>query len=73
MVFNSELVEMKTAFRDLVEFVDARTYKYEVMLAFWLAIELDKVEEAQALVTIDPLLERVVLNLRENGHVMRKA
>ena len=43
------------------------------MMAFWLAIELDKVEEAQALVAIDPLLERVVLNLRENGLVMRKA
>ena len=56
LVFNSELRELKKTFMDLVEQVDARTYKYEIMLAFWLAIELDKVEEAQFFLDIDPLL-----------------
>ena len=43
------------------------------MLAFWLAIELDKLEEVQMLISVDPLLEKVILNLRENGYIMRRA
>ena len=52
--------------------VDERTYKYELMIAFWLAVELEKVEEARAVVEIDSLIEQVVINLRENGAIMRK-
>ena len=47
--------------------------KYEVMLAFWLSIEMEKDDIAQMILEIDPLLARVILNLRENGYTMRKA
>lgn len=71
-LFNSEIDELKKSFLDLQKTVDERTYKYEVMIAFWLCVELEKVEEARAMVSIDPLIEQVVINLRENGYIMRK-
>ena len=52
-LFNSEIEELKKSFLDLQKTTDERTYKYEVMLAFWLAIEKEKVEEARAMVEID--------------------
>lgn len=74
MVFNSELEALKDAFMKAGQDVqDARDFKYELMLAFWLAVELDKLEEAQALISVDPLIEKIILNLRENGYIMRKA
>ena len=42
------------------------------MLAFWLAIELDKVQEAQAIIDIDPLVQQIVTNLRQNGEIMER-
>ena len=39
------------------------------MIAFWLACYLKKVETAKILVTIDPIVEEIILNLRENGLV----
>lgn len=71
-LFNSEIDELKKSFLDLQKTVDERTYKYDVMIAFWLCVELEKVEEARAMVSIDPLIEQVVINLRENGYIMRK-
>ena len=73
MVFNSELDELQKAFKDLAETLEPKMLKYEVMLAFWLSIEMEKVEIAQVILEIDPLLARVILNLRENGYLMRKA
>ena len=57
----------------MAETLEPRMLKYEVMMAFWLSIEMEKVEIAQVILEIDPLLARVILNLRENGYVMRKA
>ena len=73
MVFNSEFNELQKAFKDLAETLEPKMLKYEVMLAFWLSIEMEKDDIAQLLLEIDPLLARVVLNLRENGYMMRKA
>jgi len=42
------------------------------MLAFWLSVELLKDEEARAMVSIDPLVEQIVINLRDNGIVYQK-
>jgi hypothetical protein len=72
-IFNSEIEELKKSFLDLKKIVDERTYKYEVMLAFWLSIELEKVEEARVLVEIDPIIEQIVINLRDNGAIWLKS
>lgn len=68
-LFNSEIDELKKSFLDLQKQTDEKNYKYEVMLAFWLSVELLKDEEARTMVSIDPLVEQIVINLRENGIV----
>ena len=42
------------------------------MIAFWLAVELEKVFEARAMVQINPLIQKIVLNIRKNGAIMDK-
>ena len=39
------------------------------MIAFWLACYMEKVEQARIIVTIDPIVKEIILNLRENGLV----
>jgi len=56
-LFNSEIDELKKSFLDLQKQTDERTYKYEVMIAFWLAIDLGKDQEARTMISIDPLVE----------------
>ena len=71
-LFNSEIDELEKSFLDLQKQVDEKRYKYEVMIAFWLSIELEKLEEAKAMASIDPVVEQIILNLRENGAIMTK-
>ena len=47
--------------------MDDRTFKYEVMISFWLATHMGKLPEAQFLYNLDPLIQKVVKNLRQNG------
>lgn len=63
---------MIKSFDDLRKTVDDRTFKYEVMLSFWLSIHLMKLEEARLLLSLDPLMGKVVGNLREHGQVLLK-
>lgn len=72
-IFNSEIEELKKSFLDLKKMVDERTYKYEVMLAFWLSVELEKVEETRVLIEIDPIIEQIVINLRDNAAIWLKS
>ena len=51
---------MEKSFEDLKESVDERTYKYEVMIAFWLAVDLLKYEEAATMCDIDPVVISLV-------------
>ena len=71
-LFNSETNELKKSFLDLKKSVDDKTYKYEIMIAFWLAVDLLKNEEAATMIEIDPLVAEIVINLRQNGTVYNK-
>ena len=42
------------------------------MIAFWLCVELGHVEEAACVVKMDPFIQKVVINLRENGNIMMR-
>ena len=71
-LFNSETDELSKSFKDLKKQTDDKTFKQELMIAFWLACYLKKVEAAKILVTIDPIVEEIILNLRENGLVWNR-
>lgn len=55
-LFNSEINDLRKSFMDLKKSVDEKTYKYEVMIAFWLSIDLGKHEEAAAMCDVDDLV-----------------
>ena len=42
-------------------------YKLEVMVSFWLAIHIENVEMAQVIYTLDPIIEKVLKSMREQG------
>ena len=71
-LFNSESSELRKSFLDLAKQTDEKSYKYEVMIAFWLAVELGKDEEAKTMTEIDPMVGDIIVNLRENGTVYTK-
>lgn len=71
-LFNSESNELQKSFLDLAKQTDEKSYKYEVMIAFWLAVELGKDEEARTMLEIDPMVGSLIINLRENGTVYEK-
>jgi len=70
-IYNSEADDLEKSFMDLKTQCDERVFKYEVMIAFWLCLHLQRLEEARVMVEQDPeLLQRVVVNLRENGKIV---
>ena len=52
-LFNSQTNELYKSFLDLKKSVDEKSYKHEVFIAFWLAIEQGKVEEAAKMCDVD--------------------
>jgi hypothetical protein len=62
-----EIDDLIKSFEDLRKNVDERSFKYECMLSFWLAVHMKKLAEAQELLKLEPLLQKVVINLREAG------
>lgn len=66
-IYNCELDDLKKSFEDLRKTIDEKAFKYEVMLSFWLAIHLEKLEEARCCYELDPLMSKVVNNLMNYG------
>jgi hypothetical protein len=66
-IYNCELDDLKKSFEDLRKTVDEKAFKYEVMISFWLAVHLLKLDEARCLYELDPLMAKVVNNLLNFG------
>ena len=58
---------MEKSFGDIKKVLDANTFKYEVLIAFWLAVHLGKFESVKLVYELDPVVEKVVSNLRIQG------
>ena len=52
---------------EIKKIFDTRTFKYEVLIAFWLCIHLERLDLAQCIYEQDPLLEKILQNLRKQG------
>lgn len=46
---------------------DPKMFKFEVLICFWLSVHLEKLEYAQYLCLEDPLIEKILENLRKLG------
>lgn len=66
-IYNNELDELKKNFEDVQKIFDVRTFKYEVLVAFWLSIHLEKLEILKMVHELDPILEKIISNMRKKG------
>jgi len=46
-IYNEEKDDLEKSFADVKKVLDQRTFKYEVLIAFWLTIHLKKLEAAK--------------------------
>lgn len=69
-IYNCELDDLKKSFEDLRKTIDEKAFKYEVMLSFWLAIHIEKIDEARCCYDLDPLIGKVVSNLLNYGKTL---
>jgi hypothetical protein len=66
-IYNEEKDDLEKSFADIKKVFDSRTFKYEVLIAFWLTIHLQKLETAKLVFDLDPIVAKVVRNLRNSG------
>ena len=66
-IYNEEKDDLEKSFADIKKVFDHRTFKYEVLIAFWLTIHLQKLEASKLVYDLDPIIEKVVKNLRNAG------
>lgn len=66
-IFNEEKDDLEKSFADIKKVFDDRTFKYEVLIAFWLCVHMQKLEAAKLVYDLDPIIEKAVNNLRKFG------
>lgn len=54
-------------YKDVKKIFDSRTFKYEMLIAFWLCLHLERLDIAQLTLEQDSILEKIIVNLRKNG------
>ncbi len=64
-IYNDEMEELEKNFSDVKKIFDQRTFKYEVLIAFWLCIHLEKLELAQFIMTQDTIIDKILANLKK--------
>jgi hypothetical protein len=58
-------------FADSKKIFDSRTFKYEILIAFWLTIHLEKLPYAQFVYAQDIIIEKMLQTLRKNSSPMK--
>ena len=72
-IFNRESEDLEKSFLDLKKTVDEKTFRYEVMMALWLCLNLKEIDAARTMLKVDEeLVSTVLVNLRKNGEIMRE-
>ncbi len=64
-IYNDEKEELEKNFSDVKKIFDQRTFKYEVLIAFWLCIHLERLELAQFIMTQDTIIDKILANLKK--------
>jgi hypothetical protein len=73
MVFNVQTDELYRSFLDLKVTTTYSEFKHELLICFWLSVELGtrkenaSIEVPLALSKVDPLISQIIFNLRKNG------
>ena len=52
---------------DAKKTMESKTFKYQVLVCFWVTVHLQRFQSAQFIYEMDPLVEKVIANLRKQG------
>jgi hypothetical protein len=66
-IYNNEIEDLKRSFIDCGKILEERTFKFELLICFWVSIHLKRMEAAQYIFDQDPLIEKVMYNLKRQG------
>ena len=66
-IYNNELEILVASFNDCKKTMDPKMFKFEILICFWLSVHMGKTEYAQYLCLEDPLIEKILENLRKMG------
>ncbi len=58
-------------FADSKKIFDSRTFKYEILISFWLTVHLEKLPYAQFIYSQDTIIEKMLQTLRKNNSPMK--
>lgn len=47
--------------------LEPKTYKFEILVCFWLTLHMKLIDFAKYMLDQDPLLEKILSNLRKSG------
>ncbi len=59
-IYNEEKDELEKNYIDVKKIFDSRTFKYEVLISFWLSIHLERLDLAQLVHQQDSILEKIL-------------
>jgi hypothetical protein len=71
-IYNDEREEFEKNFSDVKKIFDSRTFKYEVLIAFWLCVHLERFELAQYIMSLDTIVEKVISNIKKSSESVSK-
>lgn len=71
-IYNEEKDELEKNFMEVHKIFDSRTFKYEVLISFWLCIHMERLELAQLIHQQDPILEKILQNLRRSARESKR-
>jgi hypothetical protein len=64
---NLDIQGLKESFAEFKQTAKSQQFKLEVMISFWFAIHIESLDMAQVIYTLDPIIEKVMRRLREQG------
>lgn len=72
IVFYDDKVELEQSITAIKTTLDPLTFKYEVLIAFWLSIHLERLELCQYLCTQASILNKIIKNVRRLALSLKK-
>lgn len=66
-IYSNEMEDLKSNLEECKRVMDIKTYKFELLLCFWAAVHLIKFEYAYIIAQEDPLIIKILDNVRKLG------
>jgi len=69
-MYNKDMEEFKKNVALAKKTMDPKAFKFDLLVCFWLTLHIQSLEFAHVLMEQDPLLEKLVTNMRKTGKTL---